>query len=95
MAQTMVTAAEDKKPAPQRALESIPVFMVRWDRPLQIPGKQADDMVKTETLTNGRGWVVDYIPGMRHFRIKFFDRDRKTEETGYVHESRALSWKPQ
>jgi hypothetical protein len=85
---------EDKKPVPADA-RGVPVKFVRWERALQIPGKQQDDTVKTETLPNGRGWVVSYIPRDRHFQIDYVDPNRAPHKwTAFVHETRALSWEP-
>ncbi len=95
---------EDRKPVPPRpateaappapARDSIPVALVRFDRALQIPGRQSETAIESKEHNNGQSWVVDYLPALRHFRIAYTDRDRKIARVGYVHEIRALSWEP-
>lgn len=72
----------------------IRVALVRWDRPIQYPGRGADTQAKTEKLANGNTWDVTYLQGMRHFRILHYDNAKRVSIVGYVHESRALSWEP-
>lgn len=73
----------------------IPVALVRFDRPIQYPGRQQDDQCKTETSSNGKSWAVEYLPAMRHFRIAYSDPARNEKKVGYVHEIRALGWEPE
>ncbi len=73
----------------------VPVAVVHWSRPLQVPGVQSDTVIKTQTLPNGKSWTVDYIQHMRHFKITCVDPARSSVvKVGYVHESNALSWEP-
>lgn len=95
-----MTDDKNKKPPeePKTKLDlprGIAVRLMRLHRPMQVPGKQADDNIKAETLPNGRRWEIEYIPQFRHHKITFFDPERKKEpESGFVHESHVLTWYP-
>ena len=72
----------------------IPVARLRLHRPMQVPGKQADDSIKAETLPNGRRWTIEFVPQIRHHRITYYDDRRGEPEVGYVHESHVLTFWP-
>jgi hypothetical protein len=74
--------------------ESIPVALVRFDRFVQYPGKQQDEMAKTERASTGHSWKVDYLPAMEMFRIDYFDAVKKTTTVGYIPVCRATCWWP-
>jgi len=74
----------------------IPVAVLRFSRPLQVPGRQSDDTLKSEKVANGRTWEIEYIPQIRHHKITYSDPDRQKDgpKIGFVHESVVLSWEP-
>lgn len=89
-----VLPPQDTKPVPAEQ-RGVPVRLVRWERPLQIPGKQQDESIGTKREANGREWLVTYLPRDRHFQIDYKNPNRETENgTAFVHETRALSWEP-
>lgn len=87
-------------PKPSKASQfeiprGVPVKLVRFTRSMQVPGKQADDTAKSETLPNGRSWTIEYIPQIRHHKITYTDPGRQKEpEVGFVHECHVLAWWP-
>lgn len=72
----------------------VPVALVRFDRAIQYPGRQSDTHCKTERLSNGQTWSVEFISAHRLFKITWCDPARKVVKIGFVHESRAMSWEP-
>lgn len=95
--QKPATPDTQSNPASRTELpRGIPVALLRFVRPLQVPGQQSGDSVKAETLANGRRWEIEFIPQMRHHKITFFDAERQKDgpDVGFVHEVHVLSWKP-
>lgn len=95
--------SDDKKNKQQQTAPSalsdlprgIPVAVLRFTRPMQVPGRQSDETLKADKQPNGREWIVEYIPQIRHHKITFLDNDRQKEpRIGFVHESHVLSWEP-
>lgn len=72
----------------------VPVALVRFDRPIQYPGRGSDAQAKTERHTNGQTWTVEFISAHRVFKIVHTDPAKKTVKVGFVPEARALSWEP-
>src|SRR5205085_10383033 len=89
---------EDKKKQPNPLAElprGIPVALLRLGRPIQVPGRQSDDTLKSEKQPSGRTWEIEYIPQIRHFKVTYSDPERQKEpKVGFVHESVVLSWEP-
>lgn len=86
----------DKAPKTFDVPRGIPVKLLRLHRAMQVPGKQADDVVAAGVMPNGRSWEIEFIPQMRHHKITFTDPGRQKDgpEVGYVHETNVLTWWP-
>lgn len=98
---------EDKKTATDKKFEQvkekgigdiprgIPVAFARFAKPLQVPGHQSADGVRSEKLANEREWIVEYIPQIRHHKITYLDPARSKEpKVGFVHETHVVAWEP-
>ena len=73
---------EDKKKQPNPLAElprGIPVALLRLGRPIQVPGRQSDDTLKSEKQPSGRTWEIEYIPQIRHFKVTYSDPERQKE----------------
>jgi hypothetical protein len=92
-----VTAKPQKPPTPEKpASDAIPVKLVRFVAPTDVPGQDVATNLKTHGEANRRSWTIHYLPSQRHFRIVYCDpntRDGKgVELTAFVHETRVSIW---
>jgi hypothetical protein len=64
---------------------------------VQIFGKQLQDDTLKAGEANGKRWEIDFIPGMRHWRITCHDTragGNKEPVVDFIHETQVRGWRP-
>lgn len=92
-------ATESEKKAIKAAGSSdippgIQVKRIKLYRPMQVPGRQADEDIKAETHPNKKRWEIQFVPQIRHHRITYWDGRNDEPEIAYVHETHVHEWWP-
>jgi hypothetical protein len=76
--------------------DAIPVKLVRFVAPTDVPGQDVANSLKTHGEANRRSWTIHYLPSQRHFRIVYCDPNTRggegVELTAFVHETRVSIW---
>ena len=81
----------------QKRPESIPVRLLRFASPIQVPGDDAATNIKCDATcpATRKHWRVNYIPALRHHEIYFYPAEQnRPVEVAYVHEALVATWWP-
>lgn len=80
--------------APPPGAVGIPVRVLRFRQPIDIPGADVVTSCNSNGKSNQRRWEIEYQPWMRHHKVTYRDPARESAEVGYVHESAVSCWIP-
>ncbi len=72
--------------------KSIPVRVLRFREPMDIPGKNVATSVTTSTQANVSRWDIEYLPHLRHHRVTYQPLDGAPQVL-MLHET-TCSWEP-
>jgi hypothetical protein len=92
-------------PAPLERAPAIPVAKMRFTGPIDLQGgndasfgiqakARSDFFDEKEKRKGGSGFVIEYQPWMRHFRVDYYDVTSTEPKVRYVHESQVKCWDP-
>lgn len=83
----------DAMPAGLRR-EPIPVAILYFEKPTDIPGKHGASSVTSGRSPNGSGWDVEFLPWLRHHRVTFHPHGKEPAVVRMVSTERAPYWDP-
>lgn len=97
-------ATAPSNPASEKA-PGIPVGNMRFVGPTDLqggndssfgcPGKKLSEFFYSDgKRRGGSGFVVEYLPWMRHFKIDYYGKVEDPVKTRYVHETQVRAWDP-
>lgn len=86
--------SDDKKPRTDGP-NAIPVLLLKFSEPIDLPRKPGASGLKTEVAVNKPSYDISYLPWMRHFQINYREVDGRDGSTEvFVHESKVKCWEP-
>lgn len=78
-----------------RSGEAIPVKILKFKQPNDVPGDDATSGIRAGGPMNQRRWEITYLPGMHHHMIVYYVPDPKTPPVvAYVPEGNVSMWIP-
>ena len=74
--------------------EPIPMRLLRFKSPTDIPGNEACTSVRTGGQVNQNRWEIVLVPHMRQYIVQFIPAGRAPVPPCYVHESQVSVAEP-
>lgn len=88
------TEAAKASSPPLEVPRGIPVAVLRFAKPTQVPGHAVAPVIKTETSKSGKRWEIEFIPQLRHHRVTFYGVRDEPPQVLMIHETRIDNWDP-
>lgn len=79
---------------PATSPAAVPVALIRFVKPMQVPGMAVTPQLATHTAKNRRRWDIELVPQLRSFRITYTPPDNGEVRVLMVHETRIDNWDP-
>lgn len=87
--------SDEKKKTKGDGREPIPVLVMKFSEPIDLPKKPGASGVRTDRQVNRAGFELYYLPWIRHHLVQFHEIEGRDGSCDvYVHESKVKCWEP-